>query len=64
MKQSPLMYGGDQIRQSVKFKFLGLWLHHRDWFVTAGHSMAEAEENAMWAILCMCRTNDIQLLET
>jgi hypothetical protein len=64
MEKPPLMYGGAQIRQSELFKFLGLWLHHKDWFATAGQSMAEAAEKSMWAMLRMCRSNDIQLLET
>ena len=51
MNKPPLMYGGAQIRQSEKFKYLGLWLHHKDWFATAGQSMAEAAEKSMWAML-------------
>ena len=64
MEQSPLMYEGAEIKQSEIFKYLGLWLHHRDWFAMAGQNMAEAAEKAMWAMLRLCRTNDIQLLET
>jgi hypothetical protein len=58
------MYEGAEIKQSEIFKYLGLWLHHRDWFAMAGQNMAEAAEKAMWAMLRLCRTNDIQLLET
>jgi hypothetical protein len=64
MEQSPLMYGGAHIRQSEKVKYLGLWLHHKDWFDTAGQSMADAAKKSTWAMLRMCRSNDIQLLET
>jgi hypothetical protein len=46
MDQPPLKYGDAQIRQSEEFKYLGLWLYHRDWFAMAGQSMAEAAEKS------------------
>jgi hypothetical protein len=60
MEQSPLMCGGAHIRQSEKFKYLRMWLHHKDWFATAGQSMAEAAEKSLWAMLRLYRSNDIQ----
>jgi hypothetical protein len=57
MDQSPLMNGGAQIKQIEKFKYWGVWLHHKDWFATAGQSVAEAAEESMWAKLRLCRSN-------